>query len=319
MMSNAVLRLLDTPLVAPRPLLQEASDLDGLGEENGLQALPTISEESHQLLNQFLLGAHGLGRASLVALRTQGEHVLRWAQVKHEPNRGSFDAFAAKLLQKKRAELVRGVGLANLLREFEDQKQRDLAGRGSSGLLAYLNLWRDRLGKLQLAYPAHWYVAGLREEELIDKLELELLDAVRRPELFSYHERSGEEATFRLLASRKDRLRRHRRIYEVVPGLQHEDLAESPPSPEHHLLEQEKDQQVEQLVGGQGMTMSRPQRAWLQAFRDDVAEHGLTKSGQLNEARVAKKLGKARSSATRGLQQIRNKLRSAGACEVLIP
>lgn len=319
-MTNAVLPLIDADLVDLHPALRDLVVEQGAHHtEDTSLGLPPLSEASCLAQESFLRTKNGLGRASAVLLRGQTEWLLRWAQTKHDPGRSDFGFFTSKLLHNKWQAFVRQVGAAHLAREFCDQQQRDLASREQGELAVYLRSWRKRLRQMQLVSPGHWYVPGLQDKELVDLLELELLEAVRKPGAFDFYERSGQEATFRLLASRKDRLRQRRKMYEVLPSLQQEDLAEHFPSPEQFLLNHEKEALLEQAVSVPDISLSKPQQIWLRAFREEVVAHGLKNGGRINNARVAYKLKKEPSSAGRALLALRQKLRNSRACEVLRP
>lgn len=261
-----------------------------------------------------------LGRAAQDALRAHFNAALLWAQERHNAALGSYESLARSALRTGWRLFLESYSLARLRGEWIDERWRAMAASNDRALIAYLQFWRGRLRRLQVARPGRWYVAGLTDEEVLDVLELALIEAIRVPELFEKHERPGREATLWLLGARKDHLRRRRRIYAVSKKYDLRHLDDYEPTALELLEGHERQRAATEATAGLPTHLNKPAREWLEHFVRDLSLHG-----EINPARVAdgRKSRAAdggqmhRASATRALQSIQKELVALGVAEAL--
>ncbi|MDP3215753.1 MAG: hypothetical protein Q8S73_16725 [Deltaproteobacteria bacterium] len=261
-----------------------------------------------------------LGRAAQDALRAHFNAALLWAQERHNAARGSYESLARSALRTGWRLFLESHSLARLRGEWNDERWRAAAASNDRALTAYLQFWRGRLRRLQVAVPGRWYVAGLTDEEVLDVLELDLIEAIRAPEMFEQYERSGREATLWLLGARKDHLRRKRRIYAVSKKYELRHLDDYEPTALELLEGHERQRAAVSATTCLPAHLHKPAREWLEHFVRDLSLHG-----EINPARVADgRKSRAtdggpmhRASATRALQSIQKELVALGVTEAL--
>lgn len=193
-----------------------------------------------------------------------------------------------------------------LARAASELRERDLAERDDTALVAYLSKWQRKLGRLQRRYPERWCVPGLSDEEVRDRLTLQLFEAVRAPDGAARRlQQPGKEWGLLVLRQALTELRRSFRLRVTVGEV------EQVPN-YRHVLDQEEQwfedeaERVRVLARRRAESqLSQPQRRWLAALELSARAGGFFEtSDEPNLSAASRLLGKNRSSAQRAYHEL---------------
>jgi hypothetical protein len=279
--------------------LCELPELAAIGENTDEK----LSVESMTLLGSLEKWmAPCVGAASFRELRESWASALRWAQRKHDPERGSFAAFARSVVWTKAQQFRRRYTRVALHRELRDEELRREALRGDANLAKYLHTGQLLMAQAQRAFPRRWYIPGMTEEDVRGELSIRLLEHVRSGRPWEPYERVGRAATFVFCDRGRRSLKKRRQIYELTEsGFTADDLVSHAPSPEDMASTASTAAYLRGVYEAAAQKMSKTQRTWFHRMRADVAWHG-----DLNEARVADQLERSRSAASRAKDAVRD-------------
>lgn len=277
----------------------------GVEVDVGDRIRQTDEEVLDQEVERF---AHLLGRAARDELRGRLTYAL-WRERGFDSDIDPKDEQVRMAFRQATKAFFADYSKKKLARELRDERLRDAASRSDDGLCLYLEQAERRIQLVQRVRPGKTKVPGMDAEEFCQETIVELLRLVRE-DGFEEHERVGCEATIVFLYRFADRLRKRRQIHEYFPP---EEVStwrapSTEPSPEDALLGREHAERVADLFKQLEPILLKRQQEWLCAIRDDFES-----TGEINEARVARGLGKHKSSANRAVQAIRKKLRMLGA------
>jgi hypothetical protein len=269
--------------------------------------------ESRGLLSDVTARYGGtLGRAALPELEDRVRGILAWGEEHHDPARGQFVTFGRALVQRAEREFLAKYSQATLTREKRDEMHRDAALTGNPGLVGYLRYADDMLRRLQRAGMFTWapgfkkgspeacaeFRAGARER---------LIDVVQRDKSFKRFEKVGVEATFVIFSRYRSWLRKRRRVFEV---LEPETVAFKV-TPEDIAVAQDRVEAFRKFIVRAGKRLKDHRlRFWLEAMLADLDEYAA-----LNLARLARRVGRNRSSAVRAFASIASAFRAQRAEE----
>jgi hypothetical protein len=257
-----------------------------------------------------------LGRGAWKVLRVSLVDSLQWAEQVYNPEIGPFLPFAEAVAHKAAQRFFTTVSSIALRKELRDEKQRDRAAKSDDALVKFVKHWRRRMHGLR---P----VPGRTSAELFDELEVELIRALRDPEMFTRYEGHGRIATWEFLSTVRTRLyRTARKIYEVSrrrgPKIDPDTIGGAyVPTPEDVLSAVQRpdgseraSRLIEQI---QVSVLSKRQLMWWQrierVFRDSVARQPWRRDVPLNLAEVADRHGSHRAAPARALGHVRRVLR----------
>lgn len=254
-----------------------------------------------------------MARSALRDLRSSFRDGATWAERKYDQSRGSLQNFVRSVLGLAQSKFIETYGMKKLHRERLDEIVRDTAQRDQQALVRYWQFWEERIQQFQTAYPKTWRVPAMTQEEVRDKLLVQLLDKLKRPGLGPY-EKTGNEATYAALVCMKDRLRTGRMVYEVPQDIEIGPFVSIPKNPEEEVAAVEQEKRISALFQKVKSLLSLPQRKWLaaallEAKRDEA----------INFSRIAQQLDRHRSSGGRMRANIQEALRRLGAHELLEP
>jgi len=195
------------------------------------------------------------------------------------------------------------------VREMDELRERSLAQEDDAALVRYLSKWQGKLARLQRRYPERWGVPGLSDEEVRDLLTLRLFEALRGPDRSAWQlQQTGREWGLLVLRFALGELRRSFKL-RVAPG-------ETEPSPgyrhalnpEEQWLDEEEERGRAQAQARAESGLSKPQRAWLAAFKVSALSGGFfAASDEPNLSAASRLLGKDRSSAQRAYQELKSR------------
>jgi len=326
------------PKITPLFTTTEPFELDGyLHVEVGDEVLggflgrdeETRKDERAKRVVESAMRRHGdrLGAGAKVALEHELWQGMTWARAQFDPTRGRFSSLARSVESTVLRRFYQEHKPRDLLRELDDEKLREHARRDDAAMVRYLAHWRKRLTQLQRGYMAgRWNVAGLRAEEVRDRLELDLLAAVKNRTIEDpAFAAPGSESTFIYLTRRVDKIELDRYVTDILSyhfGAEDDvtALARHEPSPEAIAIHRDAELVAEEIFArASDLGLSRTQMRWLKAFMLE-ARGAAQNNTKLNAARVASNMDRDRASASRMLKAIAARIcASYGDKEDLLP
>ncbi len=266
-----------------------------------------------------------LGRASRLVLAAEFAEIVPWAERHLDPARGTLTNFVLALARRHVAEHRAEHG-ARLALERQDEVERDDARSSQEHRDKYVVDWRKRIEKMVRQHPRFWSVPGYAPvedgiDEVARELVVRLLDAISDPqnplEAFA---QAGASATLRFLVRQRTRLRKHTKLHVVPDRLDPCAIGPHTATPEEQLAHEEqlrlRDRLLSELFApSEHDPLSKTQRRWVDAFAKAARES--RDDGWGLAAAVARARDKDRSSATRALAEIRERLGGDDTAEVL--
>ncbi len=272
-----------------------------------------------------------LGPASRARLLGELDEIASWADRRHDSSRGPIDPLMSTLYRRHLAEHRALHGKAALAAELWDAQQRDRAHADPQFRHSLINHWNDRLMRLQRARPRFWDVPnyGARDDQTTDirhELLLRLLEEFRGPGVpCASYEAPGEESMLRFLVRQVDLMRQHVRMHVVPDRLNLRAFVPRTLDPEEQLVREEAARLVDETAArvvaaaagsSAAVRLSQPQTRWLRQLLEVATEHNRADTWGL-AAEAARRLGKARSSATRAITGLREALGGSAVVDAL--
>ncbi|MGB0454350.1 MAG: hypothetical protein ACPGJV_11630 [Bacteriovoracaceae bacterium] len=228
-----------------------------------------------------------------------------WCLKNHESKRGDFHLFLNSQFFQELLRFREHHKKEDLKREYEDEKFRDRAANCEDILVQYCQYWSKRIE--QMTSNKRFILPDLEKRDLTAKLILKLIEAIREDVLEQYS-RVGKEATFVFLLKEKDRIKgRYRKNKENNNLFIFSQLPSRAISPEEMLIQKERED-IEGIVIQQAIkSASKPQKKWLSLFLKDETDNCFT-SGKINLSSIANSAGKNRSSSSRAIKSLKDKI-----------
>lgn len=270
---------------------------------------PELLAQSERLIEaECARRASLLGRRSRKLYRERLEAATRWARRKYDANRGEFSVFATTVARLVWRRFIERYPVKNLRAERADEDARMAATKDPRALGAYLIAVRRDVAKW-LAWrrrqPREKFLLGA----LVDDIEERALVAFRQGTWWTY-EKPGRAAIWQVRDQVIGDHRRRKRIW--LTDLPMEQIHAAIPRPDE-LLErlQLEEQFTEPLIDELRPRLSRIQCRYLDAMIIEL---------QLGDrlglaARVAQRLGRDPSQASRAIERIRQVALELGALD----
>ncbi len=198
-----------------------------------------------------------------------------------------------------------------LRNERRDDDERRAAAADDLALVAYQSKWQRRLRRLQQGFPERWRVPGLSDEEVVDRLTLRLIEAVRHPTAVEQElRRPGREWGLLIARIELRALRKTFRLATVPVDFAAAVCEGRAPSQEESFFELETEHGRRLAQARAEERLSRPQRRWLSALKlSALAGDFFAASAEPNLSAAARLLGKNRSSAQRSYRELQLRFR----------
>lgn len=273
------------------------------------------SAEAAQLRNELLAReSQSLGRSARTLLETELYLTTERAVAHWQPDKGDFGRLVRRALQRALSNFHASFPKNALWRERRDEEKRDAAVLdGPRGCTLFLKEVDRRLLGLRYGAPHRWYIEGLDPVDLHQEVAMAILEALNCGVTgFEKFERAGQEATIALIDWVRKRLLRQRHKERRWRASSVERGGSGSPTPEELLIGRDRKQQLSAWPKRLKPLLTQSQRRWLDAFLREAAKRDAPRW-----AHTAAILGRDKSSASRAVELLKNKLEGLHARELL--
>ncbi len=300
----------DNPLLGRVP---QVSQDGNLGHPDRWLQSAEAARLKHEVLDQE---GKRLGRAARAHLDVELDLAAEWAAEHWQANKAEFGSFTRQAFYRALRQFYSSYRPNALWRERCDEEKRDAAIlAGPSGCSPFLEEVDRRLRGLRNRAPNRWYIEGIDSIDLHQEVALSMVEAIKNgANGFKQFERAGHEATLLMIDSIRSRLLRQRQKERRwrTSAVDVDDTGCQ--TPEALLIDLDRRQQIADWPKRLRPELSRPQRRWLRALLTESARCGES----LRWAHAAELIGRDKSSASRVVTLLQNKLNGLDARELIL-